>query len=102
MQPDVELSCQINLAHPEVDHVKVVIEENLRLVRGGNFHIVVASCEVPLGLAHELQSRNLIQVDDVVRLMRELIGRLVRDEDAFNRIEIDEAQVLCQLSHVHL
>ena len=40
-------------------------------------------------------------MDNVVRLVRELIRCLVGDQDALYRIEIDEARVLGQLSSVH-
>ena len=102
LQPNVEFPSQVDLTDPEVDHVEVVVEENLCFVRRRNFHVIVAPREVPLGLPHELQDRDLVQVDYIVRLMWELVGSIVSDKDALDGVEVDEAEILGQLSDMHL
>ena len=46
----------------------------------------MTSCEVPLGLSHELKCRDPVQRDNIVGLVWKLVDRLVRDEHTLDRI----------------
>ena len=90
------------MTHPEVYNIEVVVEKDLGLVFRCHLHVVVASGEVPFGLAHELQCRYLIQMHYVVGLVRKFVGSLIRDKDTFYWIKVDKALVLGQFSSMHL
>ena len=86
LRPNVKATCYVDLVHPEIDDVKIIIKEDLRFVWRCHFKIVVTSCEVPLGLSHELKCRDPVQRDNIVGLVWKLVDRLVRDEHTLDRI----------------
>lgn len=102
MEPVVEFLGDGDLVDPEVDHVEVVVEKDLCFVSSRHLHVVAPAGEVPFCLSHELHHRDLVQMDDVVRLVRELVCCLVGDQNSFDRVQVDKAQVLGQLRDVHL
>ena len=100
--PDVELPGYGDLIDPKVDNVGVIIDKNLCFVRRGHLEVVMVALVVPLGLAHELQRRDLVKMDDVVGLVGELVGSLVGDQNAIDWVQVQEPHVLGQLGHMHL
>jgi len=81
---------------PEVDNVEIVIVENLFFFGGGHTHVIVAPREVPFALAHKFHRPYLVQIDYHVRDVREFIDRLVGDQDAFDRVEVEVAHVAAE------
>jgi hypothetical protein len=93
-EPDVKSSGKIDLLDPEFYYLKVIIEKHGFFFLGSDCKIVLTFFKVPFGLIHVFQLGYLIQTHDVIRAVRELICGFVRNEFAFDGIQIDVSWVV--------
>lgn len=96
LKPVKELSSLVDLVGPLRHHVEVVQEKVARLVNTSHDKVVLAFFEKPFGLTfveEEATFFDLVQFHDIAGLVWELALALVGDQDALNRIHIEEPRV---------
>ena len=101
LKPDLKLSCLIDLLDPKLHHVQVVEVKEDGLRGGLYLEIVLVFLEEPLRLSKQaFNFYQVLQLYQVVGLVREFVHVVVGDEHSLNRVQVDVPRVAIELQPV--